>query len=181
MGTRNKLLAPIDGVPMIARTVDAALASQASPVIVVTGHEAEHVSAALAGRAVTLVHNPDFSGGLSTSLKAGLAALPDTADAALICLGDMPLVTADELDRLIGAYAPVEGRAIVVPTRDGKRGNPVLWDRRFFPEMARVAGDVGARHLIGENAELVAEVEMDRPGILVDIDTPEALEAATTD
>lgn len=181
MGARNKLLASIDGAPMVARTVDAALASRADPVIVITGHEPERIRAALADRAVTFVHNPDFARGLSTSLKAGLAALPDTADATLVCLGDMPLVTADEIDRLIAAYDPAEGRAIVLPTRGGKRGNPVLWDRRFFPDMARVAGDVGARHLIGENTEQVAEVEMDRPGVLVDIDTPEALEAVTAD
>ncbi len=64
-----------------------------------------------------------------------------------------------------------------MPTRHGKRGNPVLWARRFFPEMAELAGDVGAKHLIGEHAELVAEVEMDSDGVLVDVDTPDALDA----
>ena len=89
----------------------------------------------------------------------------------------MPLISGRHLDRLIAAFNPLEGRAIVVPTRHGKRGNPVLWSKRFFPEMAQIAGDVGARHLIGEHAELVAEVEMDDDAILVDIDTPEALAA----
>jgi molybdenum cofactor cytidylyltransferase len=89
----------------------------------------------------------------------------------------MPLISGRHLDRLIAAFNPLEGRAIVVPTRHGKRGNPVLWAKRFFPEMAQISGDVGARHLIGEHAELVAEVEMDDDAILVDIDTPEALAA----
>ena len=120
---------------------------------------------------------PTFAEGLSTSLKRGLAALPEDIDGALVCLGDMPLVTGRDLDRLIAAFNPLEGRAIIVPTRRGKRGNPVLWARRFFAEMAKIAGDVGARHLIGEHAELVAEVEMDDDAILVDIDTPEALAA----
>lgn len=176
MGARNKLLAEIDGTPMVVRVVDAALASQAGPVIVVTGHEREQVEAALSGRDVVLADNPAYTDGISTSLKAGLAAIPDDADGAMICLGDMPLVSADLLDRLIAAYNPTEGRAIAVPTRDGKRGNPVLWDRRFFAEMGAVAGDVGARHMIGEYAELVAEVETEDEAVLIDIDTPDALD-----
>jgi molybdenum cofactor cytidylyltransferase len=121
------------------------------------------------------VRNPAFAEGLSSSLKRGLAALPPDIDGVVVCLGDMPLVAGRDLDRLIAAFNPLEGRAIVVPTRHGKRGNPVLWARRFIPEMAELAGDVGAKHLIGEYAELVAEVEMDSDGVLIDIDTPDAL------
>ena len=118
---------------------------------------------------------PGFHRGASTSLKCGLAALPNDIDGVVVCLGDMPLITGRDIDRLIAAFNPLEGRAIIVPTRRGKRGNPVLWARRFFAEMAELAGDVGAKHLIGEHAELVCEVEMDTDGVLVDIDTPEAL------
>ncbi len=171
----NKLLAPIDGVPMVARAVDAALASQARPVIVVVGNEAERVKAALAGRAVAFVANPDFAEGLSASLKRGIAAVPPECDGALVCLGDMPRVAASDLDRLIAAFNPLEGRGICVPVREGKRGNPVLWGRRFFAEILGVAGDVGAKHLIGAYPEAVAEVAMDSDGVLIDIDTPQAL------
>lgn len=175
MGAANKLLADVDGVPMVRRAVDAALASSARPVIVVTGNEQGKVQAALRGCKATFVHNPGFADGMSTSLRAGLAALPDRTDGVLICLGDMPLVTPAVLDRLIGAFNPLEGRAICVPTWNGKRGNPVLWDRRFFTEIAGLAGDVGAKHLIGEHADLVAEVAMPDDAVLTDIDTPEAL------
>ena len=175
MGAANKLLADVDGVPMVRRAVDAALASSARPVIVVTGNEQGKVQAALRGCKATFVHNPGFADGMSTSLRAGLAALPDRTDGVLICLGDMPLVTPAVLDRLIGAFNPIEGRAICVPTWNGKRGNPVLWDRRFFAEIAGLAGDVGAKHLIGEHADLVAEVAMPDDAVLTDIDTPEAL------
>lgn len=171
----NKLLAPIDGLPMVARAVDAALASQARPVIVVLGNEAGRVREALAGRDVTFVSNPDFAEGLSASLKRGIAAVPAECDGALVCLGDMPRVTPADLNRLIAAFNPVEGRAICVPVRLAKRGNPVLWSRRFFPEILAVAGDVGAKHLIGAYPELVAEVAMDGDGVLIDIDTPQAL------
>ncbi|MGP1396687.1 MAG: NTP transferase domain-containing protein [Inquilinaceae bacterium] len=177
MGARNKLTAEVDGQPMVTRAVDAVLATPARPVIVVTGHEADEIEAALAGRDVTLVHNPDYADGLSTSLKTGLEAVPGEVDGVLICLGDMPRLSAEVLRRLIEAYAPDRERCIVVPTHDGKRGNPVLWDRRFFEEMKGVAGDVGARHMIGAYADMVVEVEMAEPGVLLDIDTPEALAA----
>jgi molybdenum cofactor cytidylyltransferase len=116
---------------------------------------------------------------MSTSLQAGLAALPANLDGVLVCLADMPMVTATTLDRLIAAFNPLEGRAICVPTWNGKRGNPVLWDHRFFAAMVNLAGDVGAKHLIGENADLVAEVAMSDDAVLTDIDTPEALAALT--
>jgi molybdenum cofactor cytidylyltransferase len=173
----NKLLAEIDGRPMVARTAQRLLSSHARPIIAVLGNEADRVDAALGKLPVERVENPSFADGLSTSLKRGIAALPPEADGVIVCLGDMPLVTGRDLDRLIGAFNPLEGRAIIVPVRHGKRGNPVLWARRFFPEMAELAGDVGAKHLIGEYAELVCEVEMDSDGVLVDVDTPDALAA----
>ena len=104
-----------------------------------------------------------------------IAALGGDCDGAFVCLGDMPAVKSADLDRMIAAFDPLEGRAIVVPTCRGKRGNPVLWGARFFAQMAAVSGDVGARHLIGENAEWVCEVAVDGDGVLRDIDTAEAL------
>ena len=175
MGRINKLLAEIDGIAMVARVVDTVLRSQARPVIVVTGHQREDVERALAGRDVSFVHNPDYAAGLSGSLKAGLGALAADVDGALVCLGDMPRLGPEHLDKLIAAFNPSEGRAICVPTRNGKRGNPVLWGRQFFAEIRDIAGDVGARHLIGEYAEILREVAVDDDAIFIDIDTPQAL------
>ncbi len=175
MGAANKLLAAVDGTPMVAHAVDAALASQAAPVVVVTGYEVERVRAALPGRKVGFVHNSDYAAGMSGSLKRGLGALPRDIDGVLVCLADMPRIGPAVLNRLIAAFNPVEGRAICVPVWNGKRGNPVLWSRRFFPEMVELAGDVGARHLIGLHADEVCEVSMPDDSVLTDIDTPEAL------
>ena len=175
MGRQNKLLAKIDGIAMIARTVDAVLASAVESVTVVLGHEADRVRESLSSRNVTFVGNPDYAEGLSTSLKRGLASLPSSTDAALICLGDMPRIAAAEIEHLIASYAPNQGHAICVPTHNGKRGNPVLVGRRFFAEVQDIAGDVGARSLIGSYPDLVIEVEMENDAILLDIDTPEAL------
>jgi len=177
MGPVNKLLADIEGVPMVLRVVDAALASRARPVVVVVGHEAERVRQSLSGRDVTVVENPDYAGGLSTSLRRGISALGDEVDGALVLLGDMPRIGAGHLDRLIAAFDPAGEAAICVPVFGGKRGNPVLWGRRFFAELQDIAGDVGARHLIGEHADSVAEIEMGDEGVLIDVDSPAALTA----
>jgi molybdenum cofactor cytidylyltransferase len=175
MGGSNKLLAEIGGRPLVRIAVEQALASHARPVIVVTGHQREQVEAALAGLAVTFVHNPDYADGMSTSVKAGIAAVPADADGAIVCLGDMPQVDATLIDRLLAAFDPEKGALAVVPTTDGKRGNPVVWSRRFFPELTALGGDVGARHLIASYPEAVAEVAVAGRGALVDVDTPDAL------
>ena len=176
MGGRNKLLEPVDGIPMVVRAVDAALAGVDAGVVVVTGHQHEQVAEVLEGRDVRLVHNPRYGEGLSTSLAAGLAALGEDVDAALVCLGDMPRVTRAHVRRLVEAFDPLEGRAICVPLWNGKRGHPVLWARRFFPEMCDIKGDVGARHLLGEHADLVCEIPVDDDGVVRDVDSPAELE-----
>jgi molybdenum cofactor cytidylyltransferase len=181
MGGPNKLLASIAGKPLVRIAVEHALASRAEPVIVVTGHERGRVEAALSDLHVRLVHNPDYARGLSTSLKAGLGALPDNVDSAIVCLGDMPQVTTALIDRLIATFDPKGNALVVVPTIGGKRGNPVVWSRQFFPELMRLDGDVGARHLIGANVDVVAEVSVEDTGVLIDVDTPEALVAVRAD
>ena len=177
MGGPNKLLAEINGRPLVRIAADAALASQARPVIIVTGHQRERVEAALNSLDVTLVHNPDFAEGLSTSLKVGIAAVLPDVDGAIVCLGDMPQVNAPLIDLLLGAFDPEKGALVVVPTIGGKRGNPVVWSRRFFPELAALDGDIGARHLIASYPEAVIEVPLIGNAALVDVDTPDALKA----
>jgi molybdenum cofactor cytidylyltransferase len=177
MAPHNKLLIPDRaGKPMIARVVDAVLSSGARPVVVVTGNAADDIRAALGARPVTFVHAAAFASGLSASLHTGIAALPESVPAALVCLGDMPLVTGRILDRLIAAYDPDEGRLIVVPTCRGEIGNPVLWDRRFFADILALEGDAGARSLLRRHAEQVFEVEVGDDAVLRDFDTRESLE-----
>jgi molybdenum cofactor cytidylyltransferase len=171
----NKLLVDLDGKPLVRHAVLAALASRATPVVVVTGNEAERVRAALSDLDVRFVHNPDFATGMASSLRAGIAAVGDAAG-ALVCLGDMPRVTAAHLDALVAAFETAQDDgAIVVPTCERKRGNPVLWGRRHFASIATLSGDVGARALIEQAAESVLWLAIDDPAILVDVDTPAAL------
>jgi molybdenum cofactor cytidylyltransferase len=178
MGGPNKLLAELGGKPLVRIVTEQALASRAQGVIVVTGHQANDVQNALHGLNVTFAHNPDFAEGLAGSVKAGIAAVPNSADGAVICLGDMPLIEARLIDRMIESFAPDRGNLIVVPVSDGRRGNPVLWSRRFFNELMTLDGDIGARHLIAKHGEAVAEVPVEGHSAFLDIDTPEALETA---
>jgi molybdenum cofactor cytidylyltransferase len=175
MGGPNKLVAEIAGRPLIRIVTEAALDSRADPVIVVAGHQRGEIEKALAGLAVRIVHNPDFAEGLGTSLRAGIAAVPAQCDGAIVCLGDMPQVDAALMNRLIAAFDPDRGALVVVPAFEGKRGNPVLWSRRFFPDLIAIEGDVGARHLIGRYGEAMAEVAVEGKAALIDVDTPEAL------
>jgi molybdenum cofactor cytidylyltransferase len=178
MGATNKLLAPVGDSPMIARVVNALVASRARPIVVVTGHGAEQVSDALAGRPIRLVHNPDYAQGLSTSLRAGLSALEGgrEVEGAVIALGDMPWVASEDIDSLIDAFEPREGHTICVPVHNRKRGNPTLWSAHYFNEMQRLEGDIGARHLLAQHDEDVCEVPTENAGVLRDIDTPESLD-----
>jgi molybdenum cofactor cytidylyltransferase len=178
MGGANKLTAEIGGKPLVRAVTEQALGSRARPVIVVTGHQHDAVERALGGLPVKFVHNLDYERGLSTSLKAGIAAVPPDIDGAVICLGDMPHVSAALIDSLIEAFDPERGALIAVPTVGGKRGNPVVWSRRFFPDLSELEGDVGARHLIGIYADGVVEVPVTGVGAVLDIDTPDALAAA---
>ncbi len=167
----NKLLQPLAGKAVLRHAVEAALGSQADPVIVVTGNESAVVKAVLAGLPVIFVDNPDFSTGLSSSLKCGVRNLPAGCEGVLVLLGDMPFVGPPIIDRLIGAFAPE--RAICVPVHRGRRGHPVLWARRFFAGLLALEGDAGAKQLMALHRDLVYELEVDDDAIHIDIDTKE--------
>src|SRR5690606_32301375 len=117
---------------------------------------------------LTRVTNPAHAEGLASSLQAGLKALPPEIDGVLVCLGDMPDIRAEVLEKLVAAFNPTEGRAICLPVHNGKRGNPVLWGTQFLPELLRLEGDAGARSLLVPHADWICEVPVDDPGILRD-------------
>lgn len=174
-GPAPKLLATLDGRPLVRHAAEATLGARPRPVVAVLGAHAEAVRAALDGLDLVGIENPDYRAGLATSLRAGLAALPGTCSAAVVVLGDMPRVTAAHIDRLAAAFAAAQDEpAAVVPVQDGRRGNPVLLNlRRLDPEIARLAGDHGAGPLLKGRAD-VLEIPGD-PGTALDIDTPAGL------
>jgi molybdenum cofactor cytidylyltransferase len=167
----NKLLLRDEaGITMVARVADSVLASRARPVLAVIGHQAAAVRAALAGRDLRFVEAEDYLAGMAASLRAGVAALPMEASGVLVCLGDMPLVSAELLDRLIAVFEAESGAAILVPAFLGRRGNPVLLHRRFFSEIMACDGDHGARSLVARHAQHVRVVETGVQGVVMDFD-----------
>jgi molybdenum cofactor cytidylyltransferase len=175
----TKLVAKLDGKPIVRRVVEAALAAKARPVVVVTGYARDSVEAVLADLDIGVAFNPKFASGLASSLSVGLSAMPRDVVGALVLLGDMPWIEPRLIDALIDAFLSRKGALAAVPVREGRRGNPVLLGHRLFETAMRLAGDEGARRLIGalSVSELV-EVEARDTGVTFDIDTPDDLVAA---
>ncbi len=173
MGPVNKVLEPIDGVPMVRRVVDRLLEAAFDPVVVVTGHQAGEVRVALAGARVRFAHNPDHEHGMGSSLAVGARALDD-GTSTLVALADMPDVTTGHLLQLRAAYAE-GGATVVAPTYEGRRGNPVLFDGSLLGQLRTCSGDQGARELVKGAGEGLRLVPVDAPGVLLDLDTPQAL------
>ena len=174
---RQKLTLPLpDGRPLVRAAVELVLAADLDDVVVVLGREAEAVASALRGLPIRTVVNPRYAEGQSTSLRAGLDALAQDTEAAVVALGDQPLPDPRLLRQLVEAFR-ASGRPIVAPLyRDG-RGNPVLFASSVFDELRRVEGDRGGRPVVARDLERVAEVPVDAP-MPADIDTPEDYEAA---
>lgn len=170
-GNSNKLLAEVDGMPLVRRATRSLLDAPLAEVVVVLGHEADRVRGALAECEVWFVENPDYATGQATSVGAGVNAARDLeADAAVFLPADMPFVSAESVHRLVRAYQSGVASALAV-AHDGQRGNPVLFDDQYFEALTAVDGDTGGRSVLLEcdDAALVAVAD---PGVRVDIDTP---------
>ena len=173
-GGSPKLLADLDGKPLVRHVAQAALAAQVGAVIVVTGHERAAVARALEGLEFQLAHNPDYADGLSTSLRRGFATLSERAEAAAILLGDMPRIGSSLIDELVAAWSARNGPSALIPTYEGRRGNPVVLSHRLAPEVARLTGDAGAGAILRDRPDVV-EWPVATAAILQDVDTPQAL------
>ncbi len=168
----SKVLLPWQGRSIIRQIAEVTLAARFETVLLVTGYRAPEVAAAVRGLSIRIVHNTEYEQGLSTSIRAGVRALPSTVYAATIILGDQPLLFPAVLDRIIQTYLETQA-AIVVPFAGRRRGNPVLFDRSLFPRLLALEGDDGARAIVDAYGDKVARVEVD-PLIFEDVDTPEA-------
>jgi molybdenum cofactor cytidylyltransferase len=186
-GGRHKLLLPLDDRPVLAHVIDATLASQARPIIVVLGHQADEVRLQIKPYTthpdITLVDNADYLQGMSTSMCMGVQVLMSSGykkqtfsyhvDSVLIMLGDQPMITSRVIDTLIIAYRTT-GKRIIAPLYDGKRGSPVLFDMSLFPELMEVTGDEGGRTVLERHRQDVELIEMGSALANYDVDTWEA-------
>ena len=175
---RNKLLLAFEGKALIAQAVDTLLESEVDEIIVVLGHEADKVKAELQGRQVTIVENPNYGQGMSTSIRVGLGAVSSRARAIMIYLADQPLLEPDDVNRLIRAFAEARehNKSIVVPFFRGKRGNPVILDASYKEAILEVVGEVGCKRVIKRNPDKVLVVEMETDHVIRDVDKVEDYE-----
>jgi molybdenum cofactor cytidylyltransferase len=173
MGAQNKLLLADGGDPLVRHAVKMAVLSQLKPVVVVLGHEADRVRAVCYGLPVTFTINPDFAHGLSTSLKAGIKALPENIDGAAVILADMPGLDAALLDRLYAAFEAEPAALAAVPVHDGEWGNPCILAAALFAEVDALSGDQGARKILVTHRDMVIEMPESSDAATRDIDTPD--------
>lgn len=169
----NKLVADLGGKPVIGHVVDAVLAAGLSDPVIVLGHDAPMVDAAIGDRAGHRVIASDYALGMSRSLAAGIGAVPEEWQAAILCLGDMPMIPSELLIQLAARAAP---DAIIFPIWRGRRGHPVLWGRAYFAELMDLAGDQGARSVADQYTDRVTMIDWADDSVLIDADTPEALD-----
>jgi molybdenum cofactor cytidylyltransferase len=173
-GAENKLLAHIDGEPMLAHVIALAKAAGLADIHLVTGHDREAVERVASQFGLRTIHNPDFAEGISASIRAGIAGLPEAFDGALVMLGDMPRVRPLTIRSIVAAARENPAASAIVPSQDGQWGNPVLLRRALFADVARLSGDFGARKLLRSRGD-VTVIAVDDPGIHADFDTKAAL------
>ncbi len=172
----RKLLAPWRGGVLLDGALAAAFDAPVAGVMVVTGAEADDVAAAaraFAGRTgqaarLQIVHAGDHAEGMAATLRRGVAALPASAEQALVFLGDMPLIPPGLAARLVQAVA--DGALAAVPVFEGRRGHPAALSRSLFPQVAALRGDAGARGILAALGDRLAGIQTDAPGVLVDVD-----------
>lgn len=175
MENKNKLLENLNGSPVLHHVLNAIEDSNIVETIVVLGHESEKVESTLKGYELKSVYNALYMSGIGSSIKAGVESVSDTMDGVVIILGDMPGLTPEILDSLMGNFDPEKGKEICVPTYKNQAGNPVLWSKRFFPELCNLKGDIGGRLLLNDFTECIVQCPVHLDTIHQDIDTQEQL------
>ena len=174
MGERNKLLLSWEGGTIVEAVADALLDGGCEEVVAVLGHDRVAVACTLAGRPLRSVVNHDYWEGLSSSIRAGVTAARDGTAGFLIALGDMPRLQPQTVNTLIAAFAGATREVIVIPTFEGRRGNPVVFSHAYTEKLQQLSGDTGAKSLIVEHASRVVEVAVVDEGVLMDVDTAQA-------
>lgn len=173
MGDTNKLALDVGGLPLLRRTALTLLGACLNEIVVVLGHQADAAKSLLAGLPLQLVDNPHYAEGQMTSVHRGMQALQKPCEGVMVCLSDQPLLESSDVEILIRAFVDDCPRTVLVPTYQGRRGNPIVLAHRH--REAILAGDrnLGCKRLIERNPELVWPYPMPNDHCVFDLDTPE--------
>ncbi|MEE3153307.1 MAG: nucleotidyltransferase family protein [Candidatus Neomarinimicrobiota bacterium] len=172
MGGQNKLLQMVDGTSLVQKVVGSALNSNIESVYVILGYQAALIRQCISNKSVNWVENSDWSRGMASSIKSGIEALNTNYDGAMILLGDMPFIEPIMINQLLALY---QKKKIVVPVKDGRQGNPVLFSSAFFADLKLLGGDKGAKPIIKKNPDSVIIANVLTDTIFHDLDTPDQI------
>jgi molybdenum cofactor cytidylyltransferase len=173
MGAVNKLTLEVDGVPLLRRTAQTLLGSSLRELVVVIGHEATTAQSLLEDLPLRLVENPHYSEGQMTSVYCGMRALTEPCEGVMVCLSDQPGLETADIDTLIRAFLEDCPRSVLVPTYEGRRGNPIVLAHRHREAILAGGRNLGCKRLIEKNPDLVWSFPMANDHCVVDLDTPE--------
>ncbi len=169
---RQKVLLPFGDSTVLEEIVTAIEQSKVGRGVVVTGHQPEAVASLLVGRRLDAIHNTAYAQGMLGSIRAGMRALPDDTRGVMLFLGDQPQVSVPLIDHLCGTFQPGCGQ-LCVPTYNGRRGHPLLFDRSYEDEILNDFDEVGLRGLLQRHEAKVCPIPWDDETVLTDLDTPE--------
>ena len=172
MGSSNKLLKKIDDLPMINHTVNAAIKSNLNDLFIITGYESVKVKNTLNSFKVNIIKNINWEEGMGSSISIGVQTIKNFSDGLMIILGDMPFIESSIINDLIKNFRKDK---IIVPTRKGKKGHPILFPLNFFKDLEGLKGNRGARKFIENNESKILNMEVSSNSIFYDIDTKEDL------
>ena len=172
MGDQNKLLQLIDGTPMVKKVVASCLHSNLSSIYVVLGHDSKWINNCISTEGINFVNNEDWRLGMASSINSGIGAMNNNFDGVMILLGDMPYIKTKLIDQMIELFQEYK---IIVPVKNGRQGNPVLFSSTFFNDLQSLDGDKGAKCVIQENFSSVIPNQVMTNAIFRDIDTPQQM------
>ena len=175
-GGSNKLLLPWQDKVVVEHAVDAALSSHVTTVHVVSGHDQPSLQTVLNGRNLNWIHNSNYRSGISSSIRAGVSELSADVDGILLCLGDMPWVSEQQINEVIEGFQPDSVRVACFGKR---RGHPALFPRAWFTKLMQLSGDDLARCLFDNLASSVVEVPMTNDAVLRGVNCKEDLLQST--
>ena len=176
MGAANKMQLPVDGEPLLRRSVRTLLGASIDHIVVVLGYQHETTRAMIDDLPLSIVVNQDYQSGQMTSVHCGLRALDDSYDGIVIALGDQPALDSVDIDRLVDAFVTRPGGEVVIPTYQGARGNPIVISGDSRANIVADHRNLGCRKFIENNPERVHRVEMSNPAFFTDLDTPREYE-----
>ena len=171
MENGNKLLLPINEIPMISHVCNTVLTAGLDPVVVVTGFESDLVTQAIPTAINDIIYNSHWQSGMASSIYEGLSALPQNVDGNMIVLGDMPMISKDTLTLLIDEFIMLNGQHIIYPIYEERQANPVIFPKKYFQEILSSTGDHGCKKVLKQYPDDVVGVSIGSPEVVFDCDS----------